>query len=101
MAVVAATGRVSFGDLLGQLASDCGPRTFFRWASRRRFMKVSPLQDLQPPGLATARDRVLTDQEMARIYKAAVQLGYPYGFICLIAVHTGMRRGEVGALKWS
>jgi integrase len=76
-------------------------RTFFRWASRQRLIKGSPLQDLQPPGLATQRDRVLTDQEMARIYKAAIELGHPFGFICLIAIHTGMRRGEVGALKRS
>jgi integrase len=76
-------------------------RTFFRWASRQRLIKVSPLQDLQPPGLATQRDRVLTDQEMARIYKSAINLGHPFGFICLIAIHTGMRRGEVGSLKWS
>jgi integrase len=76
-------------------------RTFFRWVQRQRIIKASPLQDIAPPGNATTRDRVLTDQEMARIYKAAVQLGHPFGFICLIAIHTGMRRGEVGALKWS
>jgi integrase len=28
------------------------------------------------------------------------ELGHPYGFICLIAIHTGMRRGEAGGLKW-
>jgi integrase len=76
-------------------------RTFFRWAAREQLIKASPLQGLQPPGVATARDRVLTDKEMARIYKAAIKLGHPFGFICLIAIHTGMRRGEVGALKWS
>ena len=38
---------------------------------------------------------------MAAIYNAATELGYPYGFICLIAIHTGMRRGEAGSLKWS
>jgi integrase len=48
-----------------------------------------------------SRDRVLSDSEMARIYKAAVELEHPYGYICLIAIHTGMRRGEVGGLKWS
>ena len=37
---------------------------------------------------------------MAGIYAAADQLGHPYGHICLIAIHTGLRRGEVGALKW-
>jgi integrase len=76
-------------------------RTFFRWSTRQRLIKTSPLQDLQPPGLATQRDRLLTDDEMGRIYKAAVELGHPYGFICLIAIHTGMRRGEVGGLEWS
>jgi len=76
-------------------------RTFFRWASRQRLIKTSPLQDLQPPGLAKQRDRVLSDDEMKRIYNAAVELGHPYGFICLIAIHTGMRRGEVGGLMWN
>ena len=75
--------------------------TFFRWAVRQRLIAKSPLQDLQPPGATRERDRVLSDDEMCRIYRAAVELGYPYGFICLIAIHTGMRRGEVGVLKWS
>ena len=38
---------------------------------------------------------------MRRIYSAARNLAHPYGFICLIAIHTGMRRGEVGGLEWS
>ena len=74
-------------------------RGFFRWATRQRLIKSSPLQDLQPPGVVTQRDRLLTDEEMKRIYNAAVELGHPYGFICLIAIHTGMRRGEVGGLR--
>ena len=76
-------------------------RTFFRWALRQRIIKASPLQDIPAPGLVTSRDRVLSDKEMARIYSAAKELGYPYGIICLIAIQTGMRRGEVGSLKWS
>jgi integrase len=76
-------------------------RTFFRWAQRQRIIKTSPLQDIPAPGKATSRDRVLSDEEMARIYRAAVQLGHPFGYICLIAIHTGMRRGEVGGLRWS
>lgn len=76
-------------------------KTFLRWAARQRLIKASPLQDLQPPGLATHRNRVLSDEEMARIYQAAAELGHPYGFICLIAIHTGMRRGEVAGLRWS
>jgi integrase len=76
-------------------------RTFLNWCCRERFIKNSPLQHLKAPGLVGSRDRVLSDDEMALIYKAASDLGHPYGFICLISIHTGMRRGEVGALEWS
>lgn len=76
-------------------------RSLFRWAVREGMLKTSPLQDLQAPGQVRSRTRVLTDEEMARIYKAAIKLAHPYGYICLFAIHTGMRRGEVGALKWS
>jgi hypothetical protein len=51
-------------------------RTFFRWAARQRLIKASPLQDVQPPGVSAARDRVLTDEEVGEIYNAAVKLGY-------------------------
>ena len=35
------------------------------------------------------------------IYRAAQKVGYPFGHIILICIHTAMRRGEVGALKRS
>lgn len=80
-------------------------RAFFRWSVRERYIKISPLQDVHPPGKKSgSRDRVLSDDEIKRIYLGACtlqQIGDPYGFICLIAIHTGMRRGEVGALRWS
>jgi integrase len=76
-------------------------RTFFRWSLRQRIITTSPLQDIPAPGLPTSRDRVLSDDEMAKIYRATTDLGHPFGFICLIAIHTGMRRGEVGGLRWS
>ena len=76
-------------------------RALFRWAARERMIKVSPLQDIPAPGLVVSRDRVLLDREIAAIYNAAVELGHPYGYICLIAIHTGMRRGEAGGLEWS
>ena len=80
-------------------------RAFFRWTVRERYIKTSPLQDVHPPGKKSdSRDRVLSDEEMAKIYKAACVLqerNDPYGFICLIAIHTGMRRGEAGGLRWS
>jgi integrase len=56
---------------------------------------------LARPNEPTDRERVLTDKELVAIYHAAQRLGYPFGHIVLIIIHTAMRRGEVGGLKRS
>ncbi|NJO33816.1 MAG: integrase arm-type DNA-binding domain-containing protein [Rhodospirillales bacterium] len=76
-------------------------RTFFNWCAARRYLKHSPTAGLTLPAKPGKRDRVLADTELATIYRAAQQFGYPYGLILLICIHTGLRRGEVAALKWS
>ncbi|MGE3703567.1 MAG: tyrosine-type recombinase/integrase [Hyphomicrobiaceae bacterium] len=76
-------------------------KAFFKWAVHRHLIPVSPVANLAQPGKVNDRDRLLTDDELVRIYNAAVDLAYPFGFIVLICIHTGLRRGEVGALKWS
>jgi integrase len=76
-------------------------KTFFNWAVARRHIKHSPLAGVPLPAKAGKRDRVLTDAELVAVYRAAQGMGYPFGFIILICIHTGMRRGEVGSLKWS
>lgn len=76
-------------------------KTFFKWAAQRQLIAASPIADLPPPAKQQDRDRLLTDAELAKIYNAAADLGYPFGFIVLIAIHTGLRRSEVGSLKWS
>ena len=76
-------------------------RTFFNWCVTRRYIKHSPTAGLSLPAKPGKRDRVLSDAELAAVYRAASKFGYPYGLIVLICIHTGMRRGEVAALKWS
>jgi len=76
-------------------------KTFFTWARKREMIEVSPLEDLERPNKPVDRDRVLSDKELVAIYRAAQQMGYPFGHIVLIIIHTAMRRGEVGALKRS
>ncbi len=75
-------------------------KTLFKWAAQRQLIPVSPIADLPPPAKQADRDRLLNDDEVRRIYRAAADLGYPFGFIVLIAIHTGLRRSEVGSLKW-
>lgn len=76
-------------------------KTLFTWARKREMISVSPLEDLTRPNEPADRDRVLSDRELVAIYRAAQKLGYPFGHIILICIHTAMRRGEVGALKRS
>jgi len=76
-------------------------KTFFSWAKNRKMIVVSPLDGVEPPGKQADRDRVLSNEEIVAIYRAAQQMGYPFGHIVLIIFHTAMRRGEVGGLKRS
>jgi integrase len=76
-------------------------KTLFTWAYDREMISVSPVSRLKRPNEPIDRERVLSDKELVAIYRAAQTLGYPYGHIILICIHTAMRRGEVGALKRS
>lgn len=75
-------------------------KTFFSWAITRKFIKHSPLAALTKPAKVGERERVLTDDELVAVYRAAQDLGYPFGYIVLICIHTAMRRNEVASLKW-
>ena len=62
---------------------------------------ANPLKDLPLPAKARKRERVLTDDELRRVYRAAQDMAHPFGFIVLVCIHTGMRRNEAASLKWS
>jgi integrase len=76
-------------------------RTFFNWAVARRYLKQSPVAGLALPTKPGQRDRVLSESELVAIYRAALQMGHPFGHIVIVCIHTGMRRSEVATLKWS
>lgn len=73
----------------------------FKWAVGRGIVDVNPVANLPLPGLEAARDRVLTDHELALVWHAAESLGWPYGPMFRLLILTGARRGEIGDLKWS
>jgi integrase len=76
-------------------------RTFFNWAVARRYLKQSPAAGLALPTNPGKRDRVLSESELVAIYRAALQMGHPFGHIVIVCIRTGMRRSEVASLKWS
>jgi integrase len=46
------------------------------------------------------RERVLTDDEIGEIWRAAGQVAAPYGAIVRLLILTGQRRGEVAGMNW-
>ncbi|HJQ57753.1 MAG TPA: tyrosine-type recombinase/integrase [Vineibacter sp.] len=73
-------------------------RTFFKWCVRRRYLAHSPLEGVELPKLPS-RKRVLSDEELPKVYRAAETYGYPYGHIVRLIMLTGQRPGEIAALR--
>ena len=76
-------------------------RRLFSWAIGRGDLDRSPCEGLETPPAVTARDRVLTDQELATVWKAAAKSGSLFGPIVRLLIVTGQRREEVTQLDWS
>ena len=75
-------------------------KVFFRWAQRRHYVAHSPCEGMQTIK-RPARNRVLTDAELAAVYRAAETFGYPFGTIVQLSILTGQRRSEIAWLRRS
>ena len=70
----------------------------YQWAMRRGTLTANPFESL-PLAPRVKRDRVLTDDELAAIWRAADPTT-THGAIVRTLILTGQRREEVGALAW-
>jgi integrase len=75
-------------------------KTFLRWCVGRAILDQSPAEGVPLPAKEVARDRVLSDKELAQVVLAARRMGGPYGGIVELLALTGQRREEVARLKW-
>jgi integrase len=75
-------------------------KTFFRWCVGRAVIDFSPAEGISSSYREVSRDRVLTDQELAAVIRAARRMPLPYGRIVEFLALTGQRREEVAQLKW-
>jgi integrase len=73
----------------------------FAWAVSRDIIQMSPMAGMDKPSEENARDRVLTDVEIAKVWRAAERLGKPHGPAFQLLLLTGARREEIGHLRWS
>ena len=65
----------------------------------RAILDQSPAEGVPLPAREVARDRVLTDQELAQVILAARKIGGLYGGIVELLALTGQRREEVAGLE--
>jgi integrase len=76
-------------------------RKMFNWAvDQRRIIPVSPASGLGAPGKETERERVLTDEELIRLWRAAETMGKTSGGFVRVLILTGQRRDEVATMRW-
>jgi integrase len=72
-------------------------RAFMRWAHRKHYLDRNPMERMQSPHPYVPRERVLTCDELARVWKAAGD--DTFGKIVKLLILTGQRRGEISQLK--
>jgi integrase len=74
-------------------------RKFFNWCLDRSILDASPCVRIQPPATSKTRDRVLSDNELRLIWKAAERIGTPFGSVVQLLMLTAQRRDEVSGLR--
>ena len=76
-------------------------RTFFKWCVGQHIIDRSPMENLARPPVGPARERILFDEELAAVYKAARTAKTGFHRLVSLLIHTGGRRGEITALRWA
>jgi integrase len=76
-------------------------KTAFSWKMKRDETLVrSPCEGVDDPAPEKTRDRVLSDAELAALWRAADAGGYPFGPMVQLLILSGCRRDEVRKAPW-
>jgi integrase len=105
---IASVDRRMIATLLADVAKNSGPvesnatRTsisaFLNWAAREGYVETNAAAHTNKAPANGARARVLTDTELAQIWRAAGDT--QYGMVIKLLMLTGARRVEIGGLTW-
>ena len=106
---ISGVGRPVVAAHLRKIASDSGPvaadraratlSAMYGWAIGEGLCETNPVTGTNTASDNEPRDRVLSDAELATIWKAAPN--DDYGRIAKLLLLTGQRREEIGGLRWS
>lgn len=73
-------------------------RRFWNWLIGRGVVDVSPCAGIPRPAAERTRDRVLTWDELAAVWRASGEQGAPFGTLFQMLILTAQRREEVTGL---
>lgn len=76
-------------------------RKILNFGIGREQLSANPAARLEMPGDETPRDRVLTDGELATLWRNLSRLRAPLADIVRVRALTGQRGGEVLAMEWA
>jgi hypothetical protein len=79
-------------------------RGVFAFAVGRGIIDASPCAVIKPSeliGARTIRTRVFSDDELALLWRAAGEIGYPFGSVVRVLLLTGVRLAEASDAAWS
>jgi len=76
-------------------------KCFFSWCVKRDMLASSPVALLDKPAPERSRERVLTDTELAAVWKAAQASGHIFGAYVQLLVLTAARRDELREATWN
>lgn len=104
--------RADIVELLDELQNDKGLRAqvnrvrsaivaALNWGVEREYLDVNPAAAVKKRKIEASRDRVLTDDELRAIWRAADTLPDPSQSLVKAWILTGQRRDEVRCMAWS
>jgi len=105
---VASVSKRDVVALLDKVEAERGPqaanmalarvRSFMGWLADRDVIPASPAAGVRMPAANTARDRVLSDDELQLVWQASAALSEPFGAFVRLLILTGQRRDEVAGM---
>ena len=75
-------------------------KTVFKFALARDWVEASPAEGIEKPKPDNSRDRVLSMEEIARVWRASDFLGFPFSQYMKTLMLTAQRRTEVASMRW-
>ena len=97
-------------EVLDKIADRSSPRRanrylallkkLFSWCAERGYVEASPAATVKPLAREVSRDRVLSDDELALVWRCCESAGWPFGQLFQLLILTAQRLGEVSTMRW-